>query len=114
MLNNKTVAVVVPAYNEGTQISIVIETMPDFVDRIIVVNDCSKDDTSSIVKEHIKNDHGNYYNEKIGQKKVEKNRYNEAEIVLEQNNITELNYYIPHEIVNENLSDTYGNIDKAF
>ena len=43
MLNNKTVAVVVPAYNEESQIGLVIESMPDFVDRIIIVNDCSKD-----------------------------------------------------------------------
>ena len=41
MLFDKTVAVVVPAYNEGKQMRHVLETMPDFVDRIIVVNDCS-------------------------------------------------------------------------
>ena len=39
MLNNKTIAVVVPAFNEEKQIGIVIETMPDFVDRIIIIND---------------------------------------------------------------------------
>lgn len=43
MLLNKTVAVVVNAYNEEKQIGSVLATMPDFVDRIIVVNDCSKD-----------------------------------------------------------------------
>ena len=36
MLNNKTIAVVVPAYNEEKQISTVIETMPVFVDRIMM------------------------------------------------------------------------------
>ena len=50
MLNNKTIAVVVPAYNEETQIGMVIETMPDFVDKIVVVNDCSKDKTAEVVK----------------------------------------------------------------
>ena len=35
MLHNKNIAVVVPAYNEEKQIGMVIETMPDFVDRII-------------------------------------------------------------------------------
>lgn len=48
----KSVAVVVPAYKEETQIRAVIETMPDFVDHIIVVDDCSPapDQTREIVK----------------------------------------------------------------
>ena len=45
MFKDKTVAVVVPAYNEESQIGLVIEAMPDFVDRIIVVNDFSTDKT---------------------------------------------------------------------
>lgn len=53
MLNNKTVAVVVPSYNEETQISHVIETMPDFVDRIVIVNDKSKDNTAAVVGKYI-------------------------------------------------------------
>ena len=56
MLNNKTIAVVVPAYNEETQIGFVIETMPNFVDRIIIVNDKSTDKTSEIVKDYISKD----------------------------------------------------------
>ena len=51
MLNNRTVAVVVPAYNEETQISKVIATMPSFVDMIIIVNDKSEDNMSDVVKE---------------------------------------------------------------
>ena len=54
MLNNKTIAVVVPAYNEEMQILQVLESMPDFVDRIVVVNDCSKDNTALRVLECIK------------------------------------------------------------
>ncbi len=50
MLENKTIAVVVPAYNEETQIEEVINEMPDFVDRIVVVNDCSTDGTVEIVR----------------------------------------------------------------
>ena len=50
MLKNKTIAVVVPAYNEEKQIGMVIETMQEFVDRIVIVNDCSKDNTASVVQ----------------------------------------------------------------
>ena len=53
MLQNKTVAVVIPAYNEAEQIGMVIETMPDFVDRIVIVNDKSKDATSEAVMKYI-------------------------------------------------------------
>jgi glycosyltransferase involved in cell wall biosynthesis len=40
------IAAVVPAYNESKLIVTTITTMPDFVDLIVVVNDCSTDDTS--------------------------------------------------------------------
>ena len=50
MLNMKTIAVVVPAYNEEKQIEMVISTLPAFVDRIVVVNDASKDATAQIDK----------------------------------------------------------------
>ena len=53
MLKNQTVAVVIPAYNEETQIGKVIETMPDFVDRIVIVNDMSKDKTSETILKYI-------------------------------------------------------------
>ena len=56
MLNNKTVAVVVPCFNEEKQIGGVLGTMPDFVDLIIVVNDQSKDATLQKVKGFIAND----------------------------------------------------------
>ena len=49
MYEGKTVAVVVPAYNEEKLISTVLDTMPDFVDLIIVVDDASTDRTSDIV-----------------------------------------------------------------
>lgn len=58
MLNGKLVAVVVPAYNEETQIGIVLDTMPDFVDRIVIVNDNSKDRTAAIVQEYIERANG--------------------------------------------------------
>ena len=40
-----TVAVVVPAYNESGLVGGVIETVPDYVDRVYVVEDGSTDDT---------------------------------------------------------------------
>jgi len=45
MLEGKKVGVVVPSYNEERMIRGVLETMPSFVDRIIVVDDCSNDRT---------------------------------------------------------------------
>ncbi len=45
MLRGKTIATLVSAYNEGHLITKTLSTMPDFVDKIIVVNDCGTDDT---------------------------------------------------------------------
>ncbi len=53
MLEGKTLAVVVPAYNEESQIGRVLSTMPDIVDHIIVVDDCSTDRTAAVVSELI-------------------------------------------------------------
>ncbi|MDY6868608.1 MAG: glycosyltransferase, partial [Chloroflexota bacterium] len=51
MYKGKTVGVVVPAYNEEKLISHVIETMPVYVDHVVVVDDGSKDNTATIVDE---------------------------------------------------------------
>ncbi|NWG72340.1 MAG: glycosyltransferase family 2 protein [Parvularculaceae bacterium] len=48
--SGKTVAAVVPAFKEETQIARVIDTMPDFVDWIVVIDDASPDRTSEVVK----------------------------------------------------------------
>jgi len=50
MYREKTIAVVVPAYNEQKLIGRVLETMPEFVDKIVVVDDASKDNTVGEVK----------------------------------------------------------------
>ncbi len=46
MFENRRVAVVVPAFNEEKLIARVLDTMPVFVDRVIVVNDASTDGTA--------------------------------------------------------------------
>jgi len=52
MYKNKEIAVVIPAYNEENLIGRVIETIPKFVDKIIVVDDASFDKTHIIIQEH--------------------------------------------------------------
>jgi glycosyltransferase involved in cell wall biosynthesis len=52
MYREKTICVVVPAFNEELLIGTVIETMPDFVDRICIVDDASPDKTVEKVKAH--------------------------------------------------------------
>lgn len=51
MFDSKSVAVVIPAYNEEKLIGKVIETMPDFVDFIVVVDDMSHDSTFSVIND---------------------------------------------------------------
>lgn len=53
MYKNKTVCAVVPAHNEELLIGRVIETMPGFVDKIIIVDDTSSDRTAEIVKGYV-------------------------------------------------------------
>ena len=102
MLKNKTIAVVIPAYNEETQIKDVIESMPDFVDRIIVVNDCSKDKTSEIVKTfwQTKYNSGNEI-KNITTQNIE-GRFERANRALQNQMKLELNYFVPSEVVNTN------------
>ena len=52
MYRQQRIAVVVPAYNEETQITKVIDTMPAFIDRVIIVNDKSRDRTAEVVRAH--------------------------------------------------------------
>lgn len=101
MLNNKKIAVVVPAYNEAAQIGIVIESMPDFVDRIVIVNDCSSDDTTKVVLKCIENDTSPRKEIKTFPK-LHKSRYNEAELILQKNNEDELKYHVPSQVINKN------------
>ena len=51
MYKNKTIGVIVPAFNEELLIRKVIETMPEIVDSIIVIDDGSIDRTPEILQE---------------------------------------------------------------
>jgi glycosyltransferase involved in cell wall biosynthesis len=56
MYLEKTIAVVVPAYNEERMISQTLFSIPGFVDNIIVVNDKSTDKTSDVIMRITEND----------------------------------------------------------
>jgi glycosyltransferase involved in cell wall biosynthesis len=100
MLHNKTIAVVVPAYNEETQIGMVIESMPDFVDRIIIVNDCSPDHTSEVVRGYIAKDITPkvHIPNILGREKP--TRYNRATMVVQQLQEEEIDRYVPSMVFN--------------
>ena len=52
MYKDQSLAVVIPAYNEEKMISQVLNTMPDFVDAIIIVDDASTDRTAEVIQAH--------------------------------------------------------------
>ena len=53
---DRRIAVVVPAYNEELLIGETLYTVPDFVEKIYVVDDCSDDRTFPIIQEYAKKD----------------------------------------------------------
>jgi glycosyltransferase involved in cell wall biosynthesis len=56
MYRDKTIAVIVPAYNEEKLVGKVLKTVPPFVDHIVVVDDASSDRTGEVVKAHQEED----------------------------------------------------------
>lgn len=56
VIDGKTIGIVIPAFNEEMLIGRVFDTMPDFVDRMFSVNDCSSDRTGEIIEEYAARD----------------------------------------------------------
>ena len=56
MYKNQKIAVVIPAYNEQLLLPETITGLPEYLDKIIIINDCSKDNTSEVIKEFSKKD----------------------------------------------------------
>ena len=55
MYKEKSVCVVIPAYNESSLIGKVIASMPEFVDKIVVVDDASNDKTVEVISHYQQN-----------------------------------------------------------
>ena len=56
MYRDKTIAVIIPAYDEEKLIGKVLQTTPTYIDHIVVVDDASSDRTGEVVKAHQEKD----------------------------------------------------------
>lgn len=108
MLSNKTVAVVVPCYNEEKQISMVINTMPSFVDRIVIVNDYSKDNMNDVVMDYWNTEKNNTDIElkDLTKEVFRKDEYNfnHANYIVHQQNIQEKELFVSSKVLNNDES----------
>ncbi|HVS21870.1 MAG TPA: glycosyltransferase family 2 protein [Pyrinomonadaceae bacterium] len=50
MYKSRRIAVVIPAYNEARHVGQVVAEVPDYVDHVVVVDDCSTDDTPAVIE----------------------------------------------------------------
>ena len=50
MYKDKSISVVVPCHNEELQIEAVVNGLPDFIDKIIIIDDESSDNTLEVIK----------------------------------------------------------------
>jgi glycosyltransferase involved in cell wall biosynthesis len=82
------------------QISMVIETMPDFVDRIVVVNDFSNDKTATVVRSHIKKSKIVTFTNK--EYDIKESVYNRADFVVAELDRKEKDFLPSMEIIEEN------------
>ena len=51
MYRDQKIALVIPAYNEERLIRPTLENVPELIDRVFVVNDCSTDNMAQVVEE---------------------------------------------------------------
>lgn len=102
MLLDKSIAVVVPCYNEEKQIIKVLEGIPDYVDRVVVVNDKSTDNTAIAVSDYIKKYSGNVPTIKNFNENLVRTKFNNAEFVAEEMMKKALDNMLPYEIANKN------------
>ncbi len=100
MLNGKTVAVVIPAFNEVQQIRMVIETMPGFVDKLIVVDDASTDGLPETVKQLIA-ESGKGMALPAFRLEETNGRYHRANKLLFEQSLMERRFFTPADLLNE-------------
>lgn len=100
MLQNKTIAVIVPCYNEEKLIGLVIESMPAFVDRIIIVNDCSSDKTEEVVKSYFQRTENKGWELPHRQPEVN-SRFSHAGSLMQKQYQANEKHYSPCNIIND-------------
>jgi len=76
--------------------------MPDFVDHIVVVNDCSKDDTRQRVLDYMAaHNTAPVSDEGLADARPEDTGYNRAEIIVHQMDQEEIKYFVPSRVHND-------------
>ena len=55
MISNKKISVVIPVYNVGETIINFLSKIPDYVDKIYLIDDCCPLDTGEIAKKSLLN-----------------------------------------------------------
>ncbi len=99
MINNKTIGVVIPAYNEESQISMVLDSMPSFVDRVVVINDCSGDNTAGIVQGYLESAPASDLTLPSIVGTLVPDKYNLADQLLNEGLVTEDKKMVPCEVI---------------
>ena len=54
MYQGKRISIVIPCHNEEEGIAAVLDKMPDIVDEVVVVDNCSTDNTAKVALERLR------------------------------------------------------------